>query len=645
MTPVRFLACSLNQSPIAWAQNAANIQAVLEYAHTHQIGWVCLPELAICGYDAQDLFFAPHVLQQSFEQALKLLPFTKGLVTNFGIPFLYLGALYNINLIAVDGAFVAAVAKQSLANEGIHYEPRWFKSWPRDTQVIATLPNGQEIPFGDVLLEIGGVRLGFEICADAWGWDRVGFAHAKRGVDVVFNPSASHFSKHKAQIRRQIVQEGARALGVVYVFSNQHGNAAGRIVYDGQAMIAYDQQLLEGPQSSFAATETVVAEVELDALRLARSQHNYHAPIPDPHVLRIPFKMKSNSELPVVTHTPLTTYYAEFTQTVALGLWDYLCKSKLSGFLISVSGGLDSAACMILSYYSLKLAHDTHGLVKMQVLLGIQKTYPDFDTLCKQVLYGVYQGTQNNTEQSYQLAQTVCAATGAQFYEWDIHTICQSYQAMVEQQTGIPLSWEEHDLALQNIQARARVPGLWLLANLKNLLLLSTSNRSELSVGYTTLDGDLSGVVGPIAGIDKPFLQDWLQWLVNEGYAGKQWSALQRLCETPPSAELKPQTQMQTDEADLMPYRLLTQIETMAQNQKMSPIQIYRDLTQKGLSSKEAKAAVMIFFQRWARNQFKRERAAIGFPVDVFNVDPKTGCRFPILSGAYVQELQELDQL
>src|ERR1035441_6631523 len=76
----------------------------------------------------------------------------------------------------------------------------------------------------------------------------------------------------------------------------------------------------------------------------------------------------------------------------------------------------------------------------------------------------------------------------------------------IESSLGRKLGWEQDDLALQNIQARVRSPGIWLLANLNNALLLSTSNRSEAAVGYATMDGDTSGGLSPIAGIDKAFL-------------------------------------------------------------------------------------------------------------------------------------------
>src|SRR4029453_6469210 len=90
----------------------------------------------------------------------------------------------------------------------------------------------------------------------------------------------------------------------------------------------------------------------------------------------------------------------------------------------------------------------------------------------------------------------------------------------VSKSLGRKLGWATDDLVLQNIQARVRAPGVWMLANLRNALLLATSNRSEAAVGYATMDGDTCGGLNPIAGIDKAFLRRWLVWLEERGPAG-----------------------------------------------------------------------------------------------------------------------------
>ena len=102
---------------------------------------------------------------------------------------------------------------------------------------------------------------------------------------------------------------------------------------------------------------------------------------------------------------------------------------------------------------------------------------------------------------------------------------------------------------------------MWLLANLKGALLLSTSNRSEAAVGYATMDGDTSGGLSPIAGIDKAFLRGWLRWMEQHGPEGiGATESLAAVNRQVPTAELRPHSAGQTDEDDLMPYEVLVKL-------------------------------------------------------------------------------------
>jgi NAD+ synthase (glutamine-hydrolysing) len=207
------------------------------------------------------------------------------------------------------------------------------------------------------------------------------------------------------------------------------------------------------------------------------------------------------------------------------------------------------------------------------------------------------------------------------------------------------LTWETDDLALQNIQARVRGPGIWMLANMKSALLLATSNRSEAAVGYATMDGDTCGGLSPIGGIDKAFLRRWLRWLETMGPMGHHSiPALQSVTAQVPTAELRPKGAEQTDEGDLMPYELLDLIERLAIRDKKSPIQIF-ELIQPGhpeYTPRQLGIYIERFFRLWCRNQWKRERYAPSFHVDDENLDPKSWCRFPILSGGFESEIREL---
>jgi NAD+ synthase (glutamine-hydrolysing) len=252
-----------------------------------------------------------------------------------------------------------------------------------------------------------------------------------------------------------------------------------------------------------------------------------------------------------------------------------------------------------------------------------------------------YQSTENSGYATFESAKKLANEIGAVFYHWNIDDEVKGYTQKISDNIGRKLNWEMDDIALQNIQARARSPIIWILANIKNALLLTTSNRSEGSVGYTTMDGDTSGSIAPIAAIDKPFIIQWLKWAERTlGYTSLSYvNSLQ------PTAELRPEDQKQSDETDLMPYPLLQSIEELAIRERFSPIEIYQELksTWKG-DRNIVKPSIQKFFKLWSRNQWKRERIAVSFHLDDYNVDPKTWCRFPILSSSFKEELEELEK-
>lgn len=184
-----------------------------------------------------------------------------------------------------------------------------------------------------------------------------------------------------------------------------------------------------------------------------------------------------------------------------------------------------------------------------------------------------------------------------------------------------------------------------MITNLRNALLLSTSNRSEAAVGYTTMDGDTCGGLSPISGIDKAFLRSWLRWMETVGplQVGTV-PELNLINQQEPTAELRPQEAEQKDEQDLMPYELLDWVERAAIRDKRSPVELYRLALVEFPAEQPAQLVAWIerFFRLWSRNQWKRERYAPSFHLDDENLDPKTWCRFPILSGGFEEELAEL---
>jgi len=186
----------------------------------------------------------------------------------------------------------------------------------------------------------------------------------------------------------------------------------------------------------------------------------------------------------------------EFTRSITLGIFDYLRKSYSKGFVVSLSGGADSTATVVLIALMVHLGIKDLGLKgflkKLKHIDSIQNKKNAKDII-KELLLTVYQGTRNSSDTTKNAAEKISESVGAKFYNLNIDNLVEAYKTLIENTINETLSWEKHDLALQNIQARVRSPGIWMLANLKNFLLLSTSNRSEAAVGYATMDGDTSG--------------------------------------------------------------------------------------------------------------------------------------------------------
>lgn len=654
MKLVRVAAAALNQTPLDWNGNTENIRSAIEEARSRGVSLLCLPELSITGYGCEDAFFSHAVQQTALEVLREITPLTSGMAVAVGLPLSHAGGLFNTAALLVDGQLKGFATKQRLAGDGLHYEPRWFKAWPADV-VSGINIDDKDYPIGDLLFSIGGIRVGFEICEDAWVAERPANDHAKLAADIILNPSASHFAFGKAETRKRLVADASRAFGVSYVYSNLVGNEAGRVIYDGQALIATHGELVaHGPRLSFNQATVCDAVIDIDATRMRRIQSSSYEPqlaYEKGRVVEIDFTLaeatpKPNTKIADTWEQGDHLQEEEFTRAIALGLYDYLRKSHSRGFVVSLSGGADSAAVVCLVALMVKLGCDELGIRTIASQTVPSDQLPSApQELIFSWLTTVYQSTSNSSDTTRNAARTLAEAIGANHYELDVEDITSNYTSKIEGALNRKLNWKDDDIALQNIQARVRGPAAWMLANINNSLLLSTSNRSEAAVGYATMDGDTCGGISPIAGIDKAFLRKWLRWLENVGPTGiGPIAELRVVNQQLPTAELRPQEASQTDEEDLMPYDLLDAIEHQAIGEKRSPQEVLTTISVEfsQYSSEQLTAWVRRFFKLWSQNQWKRERYAPSFHVDDKNLDPKTWCRFPILSGGFQRELSEL---
>ncbi len=664
MKLIKVAVACVNQTPFAWESNFAHLRMAIDHARAEGATLLCLPELAITGYTCEDAFFMDGLQDVAFAQLDALAPLTRGMVVAVGLPIYHEKALYNCAALLADGKIVGFVGKQFLAADGIHYEPRWFKAWPAgEVDVLErTAEDGsiRRYPIGDLVFDIGDVRVGFEICEDAWVANRPGTDLALRGVDIICNPSASHFAFGKFAVRQRFVVEGSRAFGVAYLYANLLGNEAGRVVYDGGGLVASGGELLvRGRRFSFHDVELSTAVIDIDGNRREQARRGSHRPRHDAEqqVVEHPFVWPQRKPEAIVApqhswEDRQSLREEEFARAVALGLWDYLRKSRAQGYVVSLSGGADSSACALLVALAVQIAFQELGtggvrqhLPWCRRLIEVLDKGGGATAAVGALLTCAYQPTENSGKVTRIAAETVAKALGAEFHVMDIDPMFKGYIATVEKAIGRQLTWERDDITLQNIQARVRSPSIWMLANVRGAVLLTTSNRSEAAVGYATMDGDTSGGLAPLGGIDKTFLRGWLRFMEKKGLVGfEPVPALGVINSQQPTAELRPSTQSQTDEADLMPYDILEAVEDSSIRDKHTPLEVLQELLPRYPEHSPAQLATWIerFFRLWCLNQWKRERIAPSFHLDDRNVDPRSWCRFPILSGGFERELAEM---
>ena len=610
---VKIAGATVNQTPIDWSNNTLHIIEAIEEARRQNVRILCFPELAITGYGCEDLFLTDWVAERAWKELLVIREKCEDITVAVGLPFRLGRANYNAVGVISNRRIIGVTFKQNLARDGVHYEPRWFdEGVPGET--IECEKAGEKFQAGDIIYNVEGIRLGFEICEDAWRkQNRPGYRLAERGVDLILNPSASHYAMGKSRLReKEVVVDGSRTFNCAYLFVNLLGNEAGRMIYDGD-IIAGQQGNVLAVNKRLAFGDYRVMSCEID--------------IRDP----------ANSK--VVPSDDYGDINEELTQAVSLALFDYMRKSRSKGYVVSLSGGADSSICAVFVAEMVKRGVAALGWKKFCSALSLDAPAEkaDWKGAVGQLLACAYQGTKNSSKDTLAAARMLAESIGAEFHEWTIDEAVQTYSSTIENAIGRKLTWQTDDITLQNIQARARSPIIWMLANIRRAVLLTTSNRSEGDVGYATMDGDTSGSLSPIAGLSKVFILQWLKW----AEIALDHSGLRAVNSLQPTAELRPPENKQTDEDDLMPYPVLARIERLAIYERKSPQEVYHVMSADH-DPELLKTHIRKFFTLWTRNQWKRERLAPAFHLDDFNVDPRSWCRFPILSSGFAEELQNL---
>jgi NAD+ synthase (glutamine-hydrolysing) len=488
--------------------NRARIQEAIDEGKAAGADLVLLPELAVTGYPPEDLLLRPGFLRAAAASLDEIARATSDVTALVGVPHLDRD-LYNACAVCADGELKALYRKRFLPNYGVFDEDRYFAS-ARDL----------------LLLELGGTLVGPTICEDMWQPGAPATDLALAGAQLLTNISASPFHVCRDREREEMFATRARDNACFVAFCNAVGGQD-ELIFDGNSFVLDEEGHVLARAPGFEEALLVVDIDLADAVgrRLrdvrGRALARERDTLPEAPVLQL----GAVREQPEPVESLLAEPLAELEQmrlALELGLRDYVDKNGFREVVIGVSGGIDSALTAALAVEA--LGADRVHCVSMPSRYSSAETRRD--------------------------ARLLGETLGADFRELPINNVVKAFDAVLAPTFG----GREPDHTEENVQARIRGVLLMALSNKFGWLVVATGNKSELSVGYATLYGDMAGGFALLKDVFKTDVFRLARHL-NER-AGKELIPA-TIVERPPSAELRDN---QLDEDSLPPYSALDRV-------------------------------------------------------------------------------------
>ncbi|HXV02959.1 MAG TPA: NAD+ synthase [Gaiellaceae bacterium] len=487
--------------------NRERILRRVEEARDANADLVLFPELAVTGYPPEDLLFRPGFLRQARRSLDEIAARTTGIAALVGFPWLDRD-LYNACAVLADGEVKAIYPKRFLPNYGVFDEVRYFQP-------------GRDL----LLLRVGEALIGPTVCEDIWQPGPPATDLALAGAHVIANISASPFHVGKGQEREEMLITRARDNACWVVLVNAVGGQD-ELIFDGHSLVIDEEGEVVARAPSFEEAllvvdidaETAIARRLVDARRRALARER---DVPDPPVVDLGDERPQESPATPPLAEPLDDL-EQMRLALELGLRDYVEKNGFSDIVIGVSGGIDSALTLALAVEALG-AERVHA-VSMPSRYSSPETRRDAEALARDL--------------------------GVSFREIPIDPVFDDY----EEALAAAFEGRETDLTEENLQARIRGTLLMALSNKFGWLVVATGNKSELSVGYSTLYGDMAGGFALLKDVYKTDVFRLARHL-NER-SGRELIP-QTIIDRAPSAELRDN---QLDEDSLPPYPALDKV-------------------------------------------------------------------------------------
>jgi NAD+ synthase (glutamine-hydrolysing) len=513
--PLRVALAQINATVGDIAGNAAKIRDRIGQARDEGAQLVVFPELALTGYPPEDLLLKTHFVDAAGAALEELAGETEDgdLIALVGFPERR-DDVYNACAVLAEGRVAAVYRKMFLPNYGVFDEARYFQA-------------GAEA----ALIEVNGVAIGLTVCEDLWEPGPPATIEAIAGAQVIVNLSASPYHAGKPLERERMLVQRARDNTAIVLFCNLVGGQD-ELVFDGHS-VAIDPSgeiLARAPQFEEALTLCTVDPGGVAAMRLRDARHRAavrrtrERPDGDPVAtlarLALPSSPAGDPHAGEVAE-PLCPEEEVYTALVT-GVRDYVDKNGFEGVVFGLSGGIDSSLVAL-------IAADAVG--------------PERVT-------SVVMPSPYSSEETQADARRTAENLGTHLLEYDISEPMKAFDdALAETFEG-----REPDITEENLQARIRGNIVMALSNKFGWLVLTTGNKSEMSVGYATLYGDMAGGFAVLKDVYKGWVYRLVEWR-NER-AGRDLVPAD-VVSRPPSAELRHE---QRDDQSLPPYDVLDAI-------------------------------------------------------------------------------------
>ncbi len=487
--------------------NRSRILTRLEEARDAGADLVLFPELAITGYPPEDLLLRPGFIRAAQRSVEELAKSAKGITALVGAPHLD-ADLYNACFVLADGEIRGIYRKRFLPNYGVFDEDRYFAP-------------GHDL----LLLRFGEVLVGPTICEDIWQPGPPATDLAIAGAQLVANISASPFHVGKDREREEMLRVRARDNSCFVALCNAVGGQD-ELVFDGHSVVIDDEGELVARAPGFEETLLVVDLDPVAAVGRRLRDVRRRALARDRGATRATEvalgEPRAQKDVRHPEPAPLLDDLEQMRLALELGLRDYVEKNGFGSVVIGLSGGIDSAL-------TAALAVDALGAGRV---------------------HGVSMPSRYSSEGTRGDARRLGESLGIDFREIEIEPVVEAFTGTLAE----AFAGREPDLTEENLQARIRGTLLMALSNKFGWLVVATGNKSELSVGYSTLYGDLAGGFALLKDVYKTDVFRLAKWL-NER-AGRELIP-QSIIERAPSAELRAD---QLDEDSLPPYPKLDEV-------------------------------------------------------------------------------------